>query len=124
MSTHEIDGSGDQLVDADLKVDRRELVEVARRIAKRWKDLALLLSPELFTVEKITQIQSRYGRLFLRAQVVIELWCGQYHRRATRRLLIQALCNMSERGDRGIWGRSSAVCSAHRISYSVAVKIF
>lgn len=87
-----------KLHDAAAKaLDVREQVQVARRIAGKWEQLSLLLAPELFTLEKITQIRRQHDDLIIRAQAMIDLWCRHYHSKATRGSLILALCNMSER---------------------------
>jgi hypothetical protein len=84
--------------EADSKVKAAQLVHVAEEIAGIWEELASHLSPNLFPIRKLKEIERDHrGSSFSQAQAMLEIWSEQFGSQATCRLLIQGLCRMGER---------------------------
>lgn len=74
-----------------------EELKVAQQIAGSWSTLALYLSPEVFTMDKINEIQQGYRPSLIQAKAMIEKWSNQFHKHATRRVMMSALCKAGQR---------------------------
>ena len=82
---------------ADKEVSSAQLVTVAEEIAGIWKELASRLSPELFPMRKIKEIEQDHRFSFSQARAMLERWSKVFGRQANCRLLIQSLCQMGQR---------------------------
>ena len=82
---------------ADHKVESAQLVDVAHSIAGIWDEVAAHLSPELFSIVKVKEIERDYRSAFSQARAMLEMWSKAYGSKATCRLLIQKLCKMGQR---------------------------
>lgn len=78
---------------ADGKVQPKELVNVAERVADTWESLASKLSPEFFSVGKVTEIEQTHPRKrAVQARAMLEQWANKCASKATCCAIIQALC--------------------------------
>ena len=78
----------------------KELRNLAKVIGGCWVEFALDLAPNMFQVRgNISTIQTdtNYGSASIKAQAMLEMWRNEMDTKATRRLLIQALCSNSMR---------------------------
>ena len=82
---------------ADKEVSSAQLVIVAEEIAGIWVELASCLSPELFPMRKIKEIERDHIGSFSQARAMLERWSKVFGRQANCRLLIQSLCQMGQR---------------------------
>ena len=82
---------------ADSKGKPAQLVKVAKKVAGDWEELASWLSPDLFSMSKLREIQEDHRRAFSRARAVLDMWSNTFGRKATCRLLIDSLCRMDQR---------------------------
>ena len=72
-------------------------MDVADKVAGDWKKLASWLSPDLFSMLKLKEIEEDHSRAFSRARAVLEMWSNKLVSKATCRLLIHSLCRMDQR---------------------------
>ena len=86
---------------ADKEVSSAQLVTVAEEIAGIWDELASCLSPELFPMRKIKEIERDHRSSFSQARAMLERWSKVFGRQATCRLLIHSLCQMGQRAVAG-----------------------
>ena len=77
---------------------RKELRDLAIVIQGCWKEFALYLDPDHFTLlGEIATIECRHTTPFLQAQAMLERWHSYLGNNVSRRLLIEALINQGHR---------------------------
>ena len=69
-------------------------MSVASQISTHWVILVCLLKPSLFSVDKIDEIKEKYPEIFSQARKALTMWTSQFVDKATRQLLIKAMCDM------------------------------
>ena len=70
---------------------------VAGKFAGVLEEIASQLSPELFSIVKLKEIEQDYRGAFFQARAVLEMWSEECGSEATCRLLIDSLCQMGQR---------------------------
>ena len=80
---------------ADEEATQKELRNLAKVLGGGWIDFALDLAPDMFQVQgNISDIQTdTRGSSSVKAQTMLEMWRNEMNTKATRRLLIEALCS-------------------------------
>ena len=85
-------GSCDLAAEAARKVTPRELAAVASKMSGNWEVLAMFLAPDLFTPNECSVIKKENGKEVLRARAMLVMWSENFGEKASRQLLIQAMC--------------------------------
>ena len=71
---------------------RTELRDLAIATQACWKEFALYLDPDHFTLSgEIATIECQHTTPFLQAQAMLDSWHSKLHNNVHRRLLIEAL---------------------------------
>ena len=86
----------------------RQLTDVARSAAvtKRRTEFVALLDSEMFSVSTIKVIQEEHSEPFQHTRAMLEKWCNEMDRQATRRKIIEALLQMGlTRPARKVFGK-------------------
>ena len=77
---------------------RKELRDLAILIQSCWKEFALYLDPDHFTLlGEIATIECQHATRFLQAQAMLEKWHSDLGNNVPRRLLIEALIKQEQR---------------------------
>ena len=79
------------------KWNQHNWLAVARKIAGVWEEIASQLSPELFSIVKLKEIERDYRGACFQARAMPEMWSEECCSEATCRLLIDSLCQMGQR---------------------------
>jgi GTPase SAR1 family protein len=83
--------------EVDHKVTLQQMVAVAQNIEDGWDKIASHVSPRLFTLAKLEEIESNYKSPFRRARAMLEMWSKDCGHEATCRTLIHSLCRTGYR---------------------------
>ena len=82
---------------ADSKCTSNEITNVARKISADWEELVLVLSSSIFSMNRIEEIQEEKKRKVMQAQKALDIWHNKMGSKASRRLLIEAMCEINVR---------------------------
>ena len=76
----------------NVKVEAKQRVAIAERVAGRWEELASYLAPALFTYNQVLVIRkdNPYSQ-FLQAKAMLDVWSDQFDSQATCGVMIKAL---------------------------------
>ena len=94
----------------DDEVTPREILDVAKKdnVQSNWEDLAAELDPDKFTMAKIKIMKTEILKPSGRTRKMLEDWHNNLASQATRRKLINALCECGCRADaERVFGRAS-----------------
>ena len=79
----------------NVKVEAKQRMAVGERVAGRWEELALHLSPNFFTQDKVLVIKQEnpYNRI-LQANAMLDKWSDQFDIQATCGAIVKGLLDM------------------------------
>lgn len=75
----------------DDRVEAREILKVANKVAANWGDVAGFLDTDYFTIDQIEILKRQHTQPKTQARAMLEKWSSRSASKATRRSLIQAM---------------------------------